>query len=190
MSFTNFILTGFYFFLLFKDQLINSTTTNKQLAERQIEYSDVSFISQQRLVNNDENIIKKLSDISILYSKQTRSVPNAAEKETKKNLPKSVPIEPKSIDGNTIQTRRIDLRDSQLGVNKDSKNKNSLEELVRSLFGTMNLENKKTSEKKINFLNDKNGELSGTDSSDDDDAERNDLWIERYRKQKLNLNKS
>lgn len=107
------------------------------------------------------------------------------------------------VDGNSTQTRRIDLRASQ---NMNTANRvyskprieQLFDKLARDLFDKGNAslslaksadnpnESKKKTNGRIKFLNE-NSSTSSDSSSDSDDLDSttgNDLWIERYRRHK------
>ncbi len=95
-------------------------------------------------------------------------------------------------DGNLTETRRIDLRASQ---HQTFPTRPSTMSKIESIFENAlkpDRSQKKTESKgnklktKLKFLNESSSSSSSECSSDE--QEDNGYWIERYRKQKLNLN--
>ena len=88
-------------------------------------------------------------------------------------------------DGNLVKTRHIDLRDNQI---QNSSTKTMMFKKTNNpveAFLAMKIENKST-KKPFRFLNETDATTSESSSSDEDD-DNNILWIERYRKQKIEL---
>jgi hypothetical protein len=92
-------------------------------------------------------------------------------------------------DGNMIETRRIDLRASQ---HQDHSKKDPKEKL-KSLFDNIATQTNqnKNDNKNMKFINQasSSSDESNNTSDSDEENESNEklLWIERYRRQKLNL---
>lgn len=154
--------------------------------------------------------MRKLTDMSQDYSgtnnKTTSASASTSNKSTSssfKDFLNSHDIDsrrlPRGIDGNSIQTRKIDLRPNQnqnsvaseSSVGKSEKTgESSIELLLKNLLNTMN-SNRET---RIDFATtpiEPTNMIDSTSSSESDDDDddtgnegKNDLWIERYRKQK------
>lgn len=90
----------------------------------------------------------------------------------------------KIIDGNLVETRRIDLRPNQQSIEQTYKQ--PAEVLMQNILDSNDDEKyfRNKSKEPIKFLND--SELSSSSSDSDSDDDRSILWIERYRRQKMN----
>lgn len=90
---------------------------------------------------------------------------------------------PKGVDGNSVETRRIDLRqktENETNSNSINKDQPSLESLLKNLLNTMS-----SNERPVNVVMDNHVDESSTEEEDEEEeVDSNDLWIERYRKQK------
>jgi hypothetical protein len=90
-------------------------------------------------------------------------------------------------DGNMIETRRIDLRASQHQdyTKKDPDNK--IKSLFDNIITQTNQNNSNTSLKFLNEATLSSNESSNESSDEESDSNENLLWIERYRRHKMNL---
>jgi hypothetical protein len=89
-------------------------------------------------------------------------------------------------DGNLVETRRIDLRQSQIerkaSANNKFTNNNPVEAFLAMNLNPLSVKSKKP----FRFLNEK--DQTSSESSGESDEENNTLWFERYRQQKNALN--
>lgn len=174
---------------------------------------------KRNILNNDESIMRKLTDMSQNFTVPSAGDAAAANDATTStsssnlHLLNSHEIDlrrlPRGIDGNSIPTRRIDLRtpstesqNQQPGAaaasnsnnpTEDSKNSHqpSIESLLKNLLNTMSLNRDNgfdlIKNEKLSVSSSESSSDSSTESDEDDDESgrgRNELWIERYRKQK------
>lgn len=143
-------------------------------------------------MNNDENVMRKLTDMSHGYAEATTtSVANTSLRTAAPKIADTLDLlensgdyrrEPKGVDGNSVQTRRIDLRattnEKQTKLDAVNEQPESLEVLLKSVLNTLSSSRGKNQD----FFDQMS---DGSSSSDEEFVGKDDLWIERYRKQKL-----
>ena len=179
----------------------NSELNNLNLKTGAITSQNSSMISLRNInstildvfTNNTNDRISSTNPFDIIEKELTQNTINKSNDIFNQDLDKF--LKSHNIkDGNMIETRRIDLRASQHQdyTKQDPKNK------IKSLFDNIvtqtshnssNSKNNNINNPKLKFLNETASESSSTSSSDEEN-ESNDsklLWIERYRRQKINL---
>lgn len=143
------------------------------------------FTQNSRIIENDNRILEKLKAMSLELDNHPskQSTPNAPQTDLSKFetlsaklsmidniLQKSSKSYIQKKDGNSVKTRKLDLRPQS--QNRTETNNNTNDKIKEFLSGKLK----------------PNEETVETESSDDDSNDEDDrgLWIEKFRKQKLN----
>ena len=153
--------------------------TNLEVKSGKIK-QNIANEKQNNSYNTQEFV--NFQSVKLIENQLTDNIINF-EESNRKNLKKFL-ISHNIKDGNLVKTRCIDLRDNQI---KNSSTKSMIfkrEKNPVEAFLQMKIENKST-KKPFRFLNETDATTSESSSSDEEDG--NLLWIERYRKQKIEL---